>query len=268
MALRPRTRVRIALRAALRRRYGYAALRVLRRGLASAIALHFERSVGAAPYAGRGELDAIRAAYARAIRRLRKRWPRIDVVVAAEQLPLLPSVASPFPIDRQTQTNRRPPMTVTRIRPTLIHHLKCYPASFAAIKAGVARSTIRRTDDRSFETGDVLVFSRTDAVDDSIKAEVTGVEINAGPCVIYGVEFDKVKDSLVEVPHVLVHFKLKQLELLPDHPPPQNESERTLEDDDWRKVFSFAASAGDTVDVEQALNVIKAIALARVGGKS
>lgn len=77
MALRPRTRIRLALRAALRRRYGYAALRVLRRGLAGAVALHFARSVGAAPYAGSGELDAIRADYARALRQLRKRWPRL-----------------------------------------------------------------------------------------------------------------------------------------------------------------------------------------------
>lgn len=156
-------------------------------------------------------------------------------------------------------------MTVTRIRTNVIHHLKCYPEKFEAIKRGRARATVRRTDDRNFAIGDTLVFTHTDGIDDSIKAEVIGVESNAGPCILYGVEFDKVKDSLVEVPHMLIHFRL-QLDTLPDHPPEQSVSERAIEDDDWRKVFSFAASAGDTVTAAAAFDVIKAIARRRIGG--
>lgn len=49
MKLNPSTRLKIAIRAARRRRYGYAALRVLRRGLRAAVADHFERSTGRAP---------------------------------------------------------------------------------------------------------------------------------------------------------------------------------------------------------------------------
>jgi hypothetical protein len=77
--MRPSTRVRFALRAALRRRYGYIALRVLRRGVARAVADHIERSIGPRPYAGTGEYGAIVAAYTRAMRRLRARWPDLDL---------------------------------------------------------------------------------------------------------------------------------------------------------------------------------------------
>ena len=73
----PAARLKLATRAARRRRYGYAALRVLRRGLASAMAAHFERSVGARPYAT--ELEAIRTAYARALAELRRRFPTVDL---------------------------------------------------------------------------------------------------------------------------------------------------------------------------------------------
>jgi hypothetical protein len=77
--MRPAIRVRFALRAALRRRYGYAALRVLRRGLARAAADHFERSIGARPYDGSTEGPALTREYRRALRRLLDRWPDLDL---------------------------------------------------------------------------------------------------------------------------------------------------------------------------------------------
>lgn len=74
----PATRVRLALRAALRRRYGYAALRALRRGVGAAMADHLTRSVdGSRPYAS--QLIEIRDAYWQALRRLRKRWPDLEL---------------------------------------------------------------------------------------------------------------------------------------------------------------------------------------------
>jgi hypothetical protein len=43
----PAGRLKLAVKAARRRRYGYAALRVLRRVLARAMVSHIERSIGA-----------------------------------------------------------------------------------------------------------------------------------------------------------------------------------------------------------------------------
>lgn len=77
--MRPSTRIKFALRAALRRRYGYAALRVLRRAVGRAVADHVERSIGARPYAGSGEPEAIAAWYRRGLRRLLDRWPALDL---------------------------------------------------------------------------------------------------------------------------------------------------------------------------------------------
>lgn len=71
------TAIRLASRAALRRRYGYAALRFLRKRAARAFELHQLRSVACdAVYAGESE-RAIRAAYAEALRRLQRRWPAL-----------------------------------------------------------------------------------------------------------------------------------------------------------------------------------------------
>lgn len=75
--MRPATRIKLALRAALRRRYGYASLRVLRRGVRAAVADHRRRELGAAPYAS--EFDQIAASYWRALVRLRRRWPSLDL---------------------------------------------------------------------------------------------------------------------------------------------------------------------------------------------
>jgi hypothetical protein len=76
--MRPSTRVRLGLRAALRRTYGYAALRVLRRSVRAALADHRARSVGAGSYDGTRELKAIRAHYRRAVKRLLQRWPALQ----------------------------------------------------------------------------------------------------------------------------------------------------------------------------------------------
>lgn len=74
--LRPSTYVRFALRAARRRRYGYAALRVLRAGVRRAVAAHLAASVGDRPYSSDGE--AIYAVYRRALGELRRRFPALD----------------------------------------------------------------------------------------------------------------------------------------------------------------------------------------------
>ncbi len=75
--LRPSTRIKLAERAALRRRYGVAALRVLRRGMRAAISDHVRRTLGPTSYAGSAEESAIRRAYLRAVRRLVARWPSL-----------------------------------------------------------------------------------------------------------------------------------------------------------------------------------------------
>lgn len=75
---RPATHVRTALRAALRRRYGYAALRVLRRGLSRANAAHLSRQLGPREYDGTTEARAVYDATVRALRALRRRWPRLN----------------------------------------------------------------------------------------------------------------------------------------------------------------------------------------------
>ncbi len=77
--MRPSTYLRGGLRRALARRYGYAALRTLRRAVAAALSRHERLTFGAAPYDGAGELDAVAAAYWRALLRLRRRWPDLDL---------------------------------------------------------------------------------------------------------------------------------------------------------------------------------------------
>ncbi len=76
--MRPSTRIKVGLRAALRRRYGFAALRVLRRALRRALADHRARTLGGRRYAGDVEAEAIRAAFRYGVRRLRRRWPSLS----------------------------------------------------------------------------------------------------------------------------------------------------------------------------------------------
>jgi len=72
----PLARVRLSLRVALRRRYGYAALRVLRTGIRAALAEHTARQYDPRPYSTtkRELIDASAAA----VRRLRRRWPALN----------------------------------------------------------------------------------------------------------------------------------------------------------------------------------------------
>ena len=78
--MKPSTRIRVGARVALRRRYGYAALRVLRRAVRFAFADHRRRTLDAArAYDGARELVAMRAAYNRAVRRLLGRWPSLSL---------------------------------------------------------------------------------------------------------------------------------------------------------------------------------------------
>ena len=73
------TRIRIGLRTALRRRYGYAALRHLRRVVARALLQHADRQLGPGPYNGQVEREAIYRGYWVALRKLRARWPTLDI---------------------------------------------------------------------------------------------------------------------------------------------------------------------------------------------
>ncbi len=76
---RPTTRIKIGLRAALRRRYGYAALRYFRRAIATATGAHLAFSIGWGPYDGTSEWTAMLDAYRAGVRRLRRRWPALDL---------------------------------------------------------------------------------------------------------------------------------------------------------------------------------------------
>jgi len=73
----PMTKLIVAGRAARRRRYGYAALRVLRRGLGRALVAHLERSIGPKPYAS--QLEAIRRRYRHELLWLLRRFPSLDM---------------------------------------------------------------------------------------------------------------------------------------------------------------------------------------------
>ena len=72
--MKPTARLRVALRAALRRRYAYAALRVLRRGLVRALEDDMRRSVGPDTYAS--ELDALGTVFWQGLKRLERRFRR------------------------------------------------------------------------------------------------------------------------------------------------------------------------------------------------
>ena len=77
--MRPSLHIRSGLRRALRRRYGFAALRTLRGALRRAMKRHEALTLGPRPYAGAGELEAIRGAYGWALAQLRRRWPNLDL---------------------------------------------------------------------------------------------------------------------------------------------------------------------------------------------
>jgi hypothetical protein len=80
MPARPSTRLKVVLRAALRRRYGYAALRKLRLGLARAVEEHHRRTYeDPRPYDGQAEEDRIYLLYWRGLQRLRQRWPDLNL---------------------------------------------------------------------------------------------------------------------------------------------------------------------------------------------
>lgn len=77
MASNPLTTIRSARRAALRRRYGYAALRILRRGMRRAIARH--KAFQITPditYAV--ATDQLVTEYWHSLKLLLKRWPNLD----------------------------------------------------------------------------------------------------------------------------------------------------------------------------------------------
>jgi hypothetical protein len=77
--LKPSTRLKVGLRTALRRRYGYAALRVLRRSLLAAIETHRRGQFGPVPYDGATQGEAIYRGYWQGLQRLRRRWPDLDL---------------------------------------------------------------------------------------------------------------------------------------------------------------------------------------------
>lgn len=73
----PLGRLKVGLRAARRRRKGYAVLRRMRSALGAALALHLERTLGGAPYAS--QFEALYNAYRAELLRLRRRFPRLDL---------------------------------------------------------------------------------------------------------------------------------------------------------------------------------------------
>ena len=72
----PAARIRAGLRAALRRRYSFAALRVLRRSVRAASASHAAAQLGREPYST--ESAELAEAYAAALKRLLRRWPFLN----------------------------------------------------------------------------------------------------------------------------------------------------------------------------------------------
>jgi hypothetical protein len=76
--VKPSTRMKRTIRVALRRRKGFAALRVLRRGLLAAMLQHRRLTVGEAPYAGDVERVAVENSFRRGVRRLLARWPHLN----------------------------------------------------------------------------------------------------------------------------------------------------------------------------------------------
>ena len=74
------TAIRSARRRALRKRYGYAALRVVRAALRRAIARHKEYQMGADPTPENvTSIEELSSEYWTALKMLRKRWPHLDV---------------------------------------------------------------------------------------------------------------------------------------------------------------------------------------------
>jgi hypothetical protein len=77
--LSPFGRIRLAKRAALRRRYAWAALRILRRGIRAAMLMHRERQIDGAFRGYSTTTEELGEAYAAALKALRKKWPRLDL---------------------------------------------------------------------------------------------------------------------------------------------------------------------------------------------
>jgi hypothetical protein len=76
----PCTRLKVGARAAMRRRKGWAALRLLRKAIRAALELYRRRSVDARrPYDGEAELKKIDAYYKRTITKVRERWPSLSL---------------------------------------------------------------------------------------------------------------------------------------------------------------------------------------------
>lgn len=73
----PAARMKLGVRVALRRRYGYAALRVLRRYVAWALEDNLRRSIGEARFVS--QIDQIALIYWRGLQKLRRRWPKLDL---------------------------------------------------------------------------------------------------------------------------------------------------------------------------------------------
>lgn len=74
----PLGRIKLGLKVALRRRYSYAALRVLRRAAARALADDLHHSIGEDPYTSKAR--ELADTYWRALQRLRRRWPFLDLL--------------------------------------------------------------------------------------------------------------------------------------------------------------------------------------------
>ncbi len=78
--MNPYARLKVGTRAAMRRRKGWAALRLLRRAIRASLQQHRRRSLDAArPYNAESEMKKIDTYYKRTIKRLRERWPSLSL---------------------------------------------------------------------------------------------------------------------------------------------------------------------------------------------
>jgi Domain of unknown function (DUF3850) len=144
---------------------------------------------------------------------------------------------------------------VTRIHPEnlpALHELKSWPDAFDGIKRGITRATIRRADDRVFQVGDRITFVLATASGAVVqpRQEIDAVIVRAtrmaGPHQLLGSDGTQTPEL---VPMILIHFALEQIG-----------PARGTDADDWHKVLSFAAAAGDTITEGEALVVIRSIA--------
>jgi hypothetical protein len=151
-----------------------------------------------------------------------------------------------------------------------VHELKSHPAEFLCIKAGTARASARRIDDRKFEAGDCVVFVQTTPGGtvleprEELEAVITHVDRWAGDRDLYGAppwSRDRVSNF---VPMAVIHFRVIHHRAVDADIDVDQVLNLEGIDNDLRKVLSFASSAGHTISVVDALEIIKDVCRKRL----